>query len=78
MASILTVGGFLSMFTSTVVNVALGTIAAGFRAPLGSAQWVATGYLLALFAMPQRIGGITTIVLILSWSHVRTKSSTVD
>ncbi|MFI7119243.1 DHA2 family efflux MFS transporter permease subunit [Amycolatopsis sp. NPDC049868] len=51
MASILTLGGFLSMFTSTVVTVALGTIAAGFRAPLGTAQWTATGYLLALAAM---------------------------
>ncbi|MFK0251443.1 DHA2 family efflux MFS transporter permease subunit [Amycolatopsis azurea] len=51
MASILTIGGFLSMFTSTVVNVALGTIAAGFRASLGTAQWIATGYLLALAAM---------------------------
>ncbi|MGW4129631.1 hypothetical protein [Amycolatopsis japonica] len=27
------------MFTSTVVTVALGTIAAGFRASLGTAQW---------------------------------------
>ncbi|MFJ8909772.1 DHA2 family efflux MFS transporter permease subunit [Amycolatopsis sp. NPDC102389] len=51
MASILTLGGFLSMFTSTVVTVALGPIAAGFRAPLGTAQWIATGYLLALAAM---------------------------
>ncbi|WET80886.1 DHA2 family efflux MFS transporter permease subunit [Amycolatopsis sp. QT-25] len=51
MAAILTLGGFLSMFTSTVVNVALGTIAAGFRASLGTAQWIATGYLLALAAM---------------------------
>ncbi|MFC3448678.1 DHA2 family efflux MFS transporter permease subunit [Amycolatopsis speibonae] len=51
MASILILGGFLSMFTSTVVNVALGTIAAGFRASLGTAQWIATGYLLALAAM---------------------------
>ncbi|RSN30216.1 drug resistance transporter [Amycolatopsis sp. WAC 04169] len=50
-AAILTLGGFLSMFTSTVVTVALGTIAAGFRAPLGTAQWIVTGYLLALAAM---------------------------
>ncbi|UUV34878.1 DHA2 family efflux MFS transporter permease subunit [Amycolatopsis roodepoortensis] len=51
MAAILTLGGFLSMFTSTVVTVALGTIAAGFRAPLDTAQWTASGYLLALAAM---------------------------
>ncbi len=51
MASILTLGGFLSMFTSTVVNVALGTIAAEFRASLGTVQWIVTGYLLALAAM---------------------------
>ncbi|MEU8414604.1 DHA2 family efflux MFS transporter permease subunit [Amycolatopsis japonica] len=50
-AAILTAGGFLSMFTSTVVTVALGTIAAGFRASLGTVQWIATGYLLALAAM---------------------------
>ncbi len=50
-AAILTAGGFLSMFTSTVVTVALGTIAAGFRAPLGTAQWIVTGYRLALAAM---------------------------
>ncbi|WP_236005260.1 MFS transporter [Amycolatopsis pittospori] len=51
MASILTLGGFLSMFTSTVVNVALGAIAAKLDAPLATAQWIATGYLLALAAM---------------------------
>jgi EmrB/QacA subfamily drug resistance transporter len=51
MASILTLGGFLSMFTSTVVNIALGTIATELRTPLGTAQWIATGYLLALAAM---------------------------
>ncbi|WP_409491251.1 DHA2 family efflux MFS transporter permease subunit [Amycolatopsis sp. cmx-11-12] len=51
MASILTLGGVMSMFTSTVVNVALGTVSEKLNAPLSTVQWIATGYLIALAAM---------------------------
>ncbi|MFE7429446.1 DHA2 family efflux MFS transporter permease subunit [Streptomyces sp. NPDC057545] len=50
LSSILTLGGVMSMFTSTVVNVALGTVGEKLNAPLGTVQWIATGYLIALAA----------------------------
>ncbi|RJQ86848.1 MDR family MFS transporter [Amycolatopsis panacis] len=48
LASILILGGFTSMFTSTIVNVALDTLSQKLSAPLGTVQWTATGYLMAL------------------------------
>ncbi len=44
----LLVGPFLSMVDSSVVNVALVTIAHGLNTDLATAQWVVSGYLLAL------------------------------
>ena len=41
-------GGFMAMLDSTVANLALESIRAGFDAPLASVQWVATAYLIAL------------------------------
>lgn len=43
-------GPFLSMVDGSIVNVALPTIASQFHASLASAQWVVSGYLLALAA----------------------------
>src|SRR5258708_5729916 len=41
-------GPFLSMVDSGVVNVALPDIARQFHAPLDTAQWIVSGYLLSL------------------------------
>lgn len=41
-------GPFMTQMDSTIVNVSLGHIASDLHAGLGSAQWVVTGYLLAL------------------------------
>jgi EmrB/QacA subfamily drug resistance transporter len=41
----------MSTLDMTVVNVALNTLARGFRSPLPTIQWVATGYTLALAAV---------------------------
>jgi EmrB/QacA subfamily drug resistance transporter len=50
-AGIVTLGGIMSSIDTTVVNVALETLARDFRASITSVQWVATGYLLALVAV---------------------------
>jgi EmrB/QacA subfamily drug resistance transporter len=44
-------GPFLSMVDSNVVNVALPDIARALHSPLATAQWVVSGYLLALAAV---------------------------
>lgn len=41
-------GPFMSMIDSSVVNVALPAMSHSFRSPLGTVQWVASAYLLAL------------------------------
>jgi EmrB/QacA subfamily drug resistance transporter len=46
-------GPFMSMIDSSVVNVALAVIARSFKTDLATAQWVISGYLLALaFGLP--------------------------
>jgi EmrB/QacA subfamily drug resistance transporter len=45
---VLVVGAMAPLLDSTIVNVALGTLARTFHAPLATVQWVSTGYLLAL------------------------------
>jgi len=47
-AIVVVLGMSLAILDSTVVNVALDTIARRFRAPLPTAQWVVTGYILTL------------------------------
>ena len=47
-ASILVVGFLAVIFDTTIVSVALHTLAAQLRAPVSTIQWVTTGYLLAL------------------------------
>ena len=63
-ALILIVGGLAVVFDTTIVSVALHTLAAGLHTTVSTIQWVRTGYLLALgIAMPlvswalQRFGG---------------------
>jgi EmrB/QacA subfamily drug resistance transporter len=41
-------GAIMSILDTTIVNVAIETLAHDFRAPLSTIQWVSTGYLLAL------------------------------
>lgn len=50
MAAICT-GAFLSHFTAGVVNVSLPYLAGVFHTSLGTAQWITTGYLLAIAAL---------------------------
>src|SRR4051812_32010721 len=47
-ASVVVLGAIMSILDTTVVNVAINTLAREFHAPLSTIQWVATGYTLAL------------------------------
>jgi len=47
-ASVLIVGGLAVIFDTTIVSVALHTLAAQLQASVATIQWVSTGYLLAL------------------------------
>jgi EmrB/QacA subfamily drug resistance transporter len=47
-AGVVVLGVFMSILDTTIVNVALATLARELRAPLDEIQWVATGYLLSL------------------------------
>jgi len=48
LASVVVLGVIMSILDSTVVNVAVNTLAAQFHTTLTTIQWVATGYTLAL------------------------------
>lgn len=63
-AIVLVVGALAPLFDSTMVNVALHTIAADMKATLSTVQWITTGYVLAMgLAVPvsgwatKRFGG---------------------
>jgi EmrB/QacA subfamily drug resistance transporter len=45
---VVVIGTIMSILDTTIVNVAIATMARDFRAPLSTVQWVSTGYLLAL------------------------------
>jgi EmrB/QacA subfamily drug resistance transporter len=47
-ASVVVVGAVMSILDTTVVNVAINTLARDFHTTLATIQWVATGYTLAL------------------------------
>ncbi|TVT32737.1 DHA2 family efflux MFS transporter permease subunit [Amycolatopsis rhizosphaerae] len=47
-ALVVVFGGFVSMLDTSLVNVGLDSIAADLGASLASAQWIASGYLIAL------------------------------
>jgi EmrB/QacA subfamily drug resistance transporter len=52
-AAACTCGPLMSGLDSTMVNVSLDTIGRAFQAPLGTIQWITSGYLLALaLALP--------------------------
>ena len=48
LAVVVVLGSIMSILDTTIVNVAIPTLAKDFRAPLSTVQWVSTGYLLAL------------------------------
>jgi EmrB/QacA subfamily drug resistance transporter len=45
---VMVLGGVMSYFDATIVNVGIETLTATFSASLGTISWVATGYLLAV------------------------------
>src|SRR5689334_13467919 len=47
-ASVVVLGAIMSILDTTVVNVAINTLARDFHTQLSTIQWVATGYTLAL------------------------------
>jgi len=47
-AAVVVSGAVMSILDTTIVNIALRTLAEDLDAPLDAVQWVATGYLLAL------------------------------
>lgn len=50
-AAVALVGPFMTQLDSTVVNLALPTIRQALHSPIATAQWIITGYLLALALM---------------------------
>jgi EmrB/QacA subfamily drug resistance transporter len=48
LALVVVLGSIMSILDTTIVNVAIPTLAKDFRAPLSQVQWMSTGYLLAL------------------------------
>ena len=64
LAIALVVGAMAPLFDSTIVSVALHSLAADLDAPVATIQWVSTGYLLALGVtvpvvgwLQRRVGG---------------------
>ena len=51
MGWVLILGAVLAILDSTIVNVGLNSAAAELHSSLGTMQWVATGYLLAMCTM---------------------------
>ena len=47
-ASVVVLGAIMSILDTTVVNVAINTLARDFDTPLSTIQWIVTGYTLAL------------------------------
>jgi EmrB/QacA subfamily drug resistance transporter len=47
-ALVVVVGTLMSILDTTIVNVAIDTLAREFHSPLSTVQWVVTGYMLAL------------------------------
>ncbi len=58
-AAVVVVGVIMSILDTTIVNVALQTLARELDAPLDTIQWVATGYLLALAIVIPLTGWMT-------------------
>ena len=84
-AGVVVLGAIMSILDTTVVNVAINTLAARFHAPLPTIQWVATGYTLALATVipltgwiadrfgTKRLYMISIALFVLGSSPVRTR-----
>ncbi len=51
LAAVVVTGSIMSILDTTIVNVALETLSVDLHAPVGTVQWVVTGYMLALAAV---------------------------
>jgi EmrB/QacA subfamily drug resistance transporter len=60
LALVLMLGSLASGLDTTIVNVALDRVARGFDVPVGTVQWVSTGYLLALTMIMPLTGWATS------------------
>jgi EmrB/QacA subfamily drug resistance transporter len=60
-ASVVVLGAVMSILDTTVVNVAINTLARDFDTPLSTIQWIVTGYTLAL----------ATVIPITGWAADR-------
>jgi EmrB/QacA subfamily drug resistance transporter len=58
-AGVATLGLIMAVLDTTIVNVALDTLSRELAAPLGTIQWVSTGYLLSLASVIPLSGWIT-------------------
>src|ERR1700727_1224628 len=47
-STVMVLGSIMAILDTTIVAVALDTLARDFRVPVSTIQWVTTGYLLAL------------------------------
>jgi EmrB/QacA subfamily drug resistance transporter len=60
-ASVVLLGGFMSILDATIVNVAIRKLSATFDTPLTTTQWISTGYMLA----------VATIIPLTGWAADR-------
>jgi MFS family permease len=51
LALVVVAGAIMSILDTTIVNVAIETLSVDLKSPIGSVQWVVTGYMLALAAV---------------------------
>ena len=58
-AGVATIALIMAVLDTTIVNVALDTLSRELHAPLGTIQWVSTGYLLSLAAVIPLSGWLT-------------------
>jgi EmrB/QacA subfamily drug resistance transporter len=58
-AGVAVLGLIMAVLDTTIVNVALDTVSSDLHAPLGTIQWVSTGYLLSLAAVIPLSGWVT-------------------
>jgi EmrB/QacA subfamily drug resistance transporter len=61
LAAVVILGTIMTVLDLTIVNVAIPAIGAGFRAPVGTIQWVMTGYMLAF----------ATVIPVTGWAAER-------
>jgi EmrB/QacA subfamily drug resistance transporter len=58
-AGVAVLGLIMAVLDTTIVNVAIDTLSSDLHAPLGTIQWVSTGYLLSLAAVLPLSGWVT-------------------